>query len=113
MPLTPEGRVKKAIKAVLNRENIWFFMPQNIGMGSSGVPDFICCLPMFCGKLLGIEAKAPGKRSHTTALQDIQLAAIRAANGWAIVVDDAQQLEEFLDDCRAAAQGTGTQGHQP
>jgi hypothetical protein len=110
MPLTPEGRVKQATKAVLKRENIWFFMPQNIGLGSSGVPDFICCLPHHNGKMLAIETKAPGKRSNTTALQNLQIAAIRTARGWAIVIDDVQQLEEFLDDRRAAAQGTRNQG---
>jgi hypothetical protein len=97
MPLTPEGRVKKAVKAMLTDRKIWFFMPQAGAFGVSGVPDFICCLPAFNGKLLGIETKAPGKRANTTALQDRQIAAIRAARGWAIIIDDAAQLEEFLD----------------
>jgi hypothetical protein len=109
MPLTPEGRVKQATKAVLKRENIWFFMPQNIGLGSSGVPDFICCLPQHNGKMLAIETKAPGKRSNTTALQNLQIAAIRTARGWAIVIDDVQQLEEFLDARRSTAPRSGTQ----
>lgn len=107
MPITPEGKVKKAIKEILRRRHIWFFMPQNVGMGTSGVPDFICCVPLTdgakAGKFLGIEAKAPGKRRNTTALQDIQIAAIQAAGGWALVVDDPAQLEEFLDDYCSAA----------
>jgi len=110
MGITPEGRVKAQIKALLKARGIWFFMPQNVGMGSSGVPDFICCVPLTLhegsGKLLGIEAKSIGKRNNTTTLQDIQIAAIRAAGGWAIVVDDVAQLEEFLNaHCPAAPVG--------
>lgn len=110
MATTPEGRVKAAVKVYLKANQIWYFMPQNIGMGVSGVPDFICCLPEFGGRLLGIETKAPGKRKNTTALQDIQIAAINAAKGWAIVIDDVRQLEEFLDARRTEAQSLGVQG---
>lgn len=113
MALTPEGRVKIKIKALLKARGIWFFMPQNMGLGASGVPDFICCLPEENGKLLGIEAKAFGKRNNTTALQDKQITAIQNANGWAIVVDDVAQLEEFLNARCSAAQRAGTQGQQP
>lgn len=113
MALTPEGRVKAEIKAILKERGIWFFMPQGGAFGASGIPDFICCLPDEDGKLLGIEAKALGKRNNTTALQDGQIAGIRAAKGLAIVVDDPAQVEEFLDDRSAAAQRAGTQGQQP
>lgn len=117
MTLTPEGRVKVKIKALLTAWGIWFFMPQNMGLGVSGVPDFICCLPLTLagetGKLLAIEAKAFGKRNNTTALQDEQITAIQNANGWAIVVDDVAQLEEFLNARCSAAQRAGTQGQQP
>jgi len=113
MALTPEGRVKKQVKEILKARGIWFFMPQNVGMGVSGVPDFICCAPLpnnlKAGKFLGIECKAKGKRNNTTALQDIQIAAIQAAGGWALVVDDPSQLEEFLDHVG----GTSTQGDSP
>ena len=102
MALTPEGRVKRDIKALLISRGIWFFMPQNIGLGVSGVLDFICCIPLTSagetGKLLAIEAKAFGKRNNTTTLQDKQIESIRTANGWAIVVDDVAQLEEFLKE---------------
>jgi hypothetical protein len=117
MPLTPEGKVKQKVKTILKARGIWFFMPQNVGMGSSGVPDFICCVPLTAhstaGKFLAIETKAPGKRRNTTALQDIQIAAIRAAWGWALVVDDPAQLEEFLDDHCSATQGDCFKGKQP
>jgi hypothetical protein len=118
MALTPEGRIKAQIKPILKARNIWYFMPQNVGMGVSGVPDFICCVPLTAdgtsGRLLGIECKAPGKRRNTTALQDIQIAAIRQARGWALIVDDPAQLEEFLDHVGCpTAPSNSTQGEQP
>ena len=63
-------------------------------MGAHGIPDFICC---FQGKFVGIECKAPGKRSNTSALQDQQIAAIQAAGGMAVVVDDVGQLNELFN----------------
>jgi len=113
--MTPEGKVKAKVKAVLKARGIWYFMPQNMGMGSSGVPDFICCIPLTkdgqYGRLLGIETKAPGKIRNTTVLQDIQIAAIKAAFGWAIVVDDPAQLEEFLNVSCSPTPGLSGQGH--
>lgn len=93
MAATPEAKVKAKIKAWLKERGIWYCMPIGTGYGASGVPDFICCAG---GHLLAIEAKAPGKRRNTTDLQDIQLAAIQAAGGTAIVVDDVSQLEGIL-----------------
>ena len=89
---TPEGRVKAKIKTWLQARGIWFFMPVSSGFGVKGVPDFVCCIG---GTFLGIEAKAPGKLSNTSELQKIQLAAIKAAGGIAIVVDDVSQLDQL------------------
>lgn len=93
MAQTPEGAVKDRIKKLLKARGVWFFMPASNGFGQSGIPDFICCLD---GRLIGIEVKAPGKLKNTTAMQDIQLAAIRAAGGVAVVIDDVTQLEGIL-----------------
>jgi len=97
MAQTPEGKVKDAIKKILNKNDIWYFMPAANGFGKVGVPDFICC---WGGKFLAIEAKAKGKREYTTANQNIRIEEIRHADGWAIVVDDVKQLEEFIDEQR-------------
>ena len=97
MAQTPEGRVKDAIKKVLNEYNIWYFMPSANGFGKVGVPDFICC---WEGRFLGIEAKAKGKREQTTANQKLRIEEIHNAEGWALVVDDVQQLKEFLNEQR-------------
>ena len=95
MAQTPEGKVKDAIKKVLNARNIWFFMPAANGFGKVGVPDFICC---WSGKFLAIEAKAKGKINDTTANQKARIAEINDHNGIAIVIDDAKELERFLDE---------------
>ena len=92
MAATPESKVKAKVKAWLQAQGIWYCMPIGTGYGSSGVPDFICC---WNGRMLAIETKAPGKRNNTTLLQDKQIAAIRAAGGTAIVIDDVAQLEQL------------------
>lgn len=91
--MTPEGRVKDAVKRLLKSRGIYYYMPMNNGMGRVGAPDFICC---WDGRMLAIETKAPGKRGNTTPNQERELAAIRAAGGIAVVVDDISQLEEVL-----------------
>jgi hypothetical protein len=93
MALTPEGRVKEAVKRLLKVHGIHYIMPMQNGMGVVGVPDFLCC---WNGRFLAIETKAPGKRGNTTANQDRQLAAIADCGGIAIVVDDVNQLKEIL-----------------
>lgn len=87
--MTPEGKIKAAVKKWLQDRGVWFTMPVTGGYGKSGVPDFICC---WHGKFLAIETKAPGKRRNTTDLQDAQIKSIHQAGGAALVVDDVSQL---------------------
>lgn len=83
MATTPEGRVKKRIREVLNRIGCYYVMPATGGYGKSGVPDFLIC---YQGRFIGIEAKAgPGK---TTALQDANLDAIADNGGIALVINE-------------------------
>jgi hypothetical protein len=95
MAQTPEGKVKDAVKKELKARKIWFFMPAANGFGKVGVPDIICCAD---GKFLAIETKAPGKRNNTTPNQERCIEEIQLANGWAIVVDDVQQVRDFLNE---------------
>jgi hypothetical protein len=92
--MTPEGKVKEAVKRALKARGVWFFMPMQNGFGVVGIPDFICC---FKGRFLAVETKAPGKRNTTTANQDRKLQEIKDHNGLSIVVDDVQQLIDFLE----------------
>jgi Holliday junction resolvase len=41
--LTPEGRVKKQLRAVLDELGVYYFMPATGGYGRSGVPDIVGC----------------------------------------------------------------------
>ena len=93
MATTPEGKVKTAVKKRLKELGVWFCMPMGTGFGNSGVPDFLCC---WDGQFLAIETKAPGKRSNTTTLQNIQIAGINKAGGTAVVIDDVAQLEPIF-----------------
>jgi hypothetical protein len=94
--VTPEGKVKDAIKKLLKSRDIWYYLPVSNGMGQHGIPDFICCVPPT-GKFLAIETKAPGKLRTVTPLQERAIGNIRAAKGWALVVDDVLQVISFLD----------------
>jgi Holliday junction resolvase len=93
--MTPEARTKAAIVKWLKARSIWYFMPVSNGMGRHGIPDFICC---WGGKFLAIEAKAAGKRANTSALQEREIEAIRSARGWAVVIDDVSQLDEYFKE---------------
>lgn len=95
MAMTPEGKVKAAVKKELKARGIFFFLPVSNGMGQVGIPDFICCCQ---GMFLAIETKAPGKRGNTTANQDRVIKEIIGADGIAIVIDDVAQLQEFLEN---------------
>ena len=93
MASTPEGKVKEACKKYLKSIGAWFFMPVSNGMGQVGIPDIICC---YKGIFVAVETKAPGKRGSTTANQDRVIQEIQNADGWAIVVDNVDQLREFF-----------------
>lgn len=76
---TPEGRIKLVVDRILKRHGIWYFKPVSNGMGTHGIPDYICCIPPN-GRLLGVECK--GKDGlQPTSLQMVQLGLINAHGG--------------------------------
>jgi Holliday junction resolvase len=83
MATTPESKVKTKIKAILKAHGAYYAMPIGSGYGSSGVPDFLCCLN---GEFLAIEAKAGN--GTTTALQDQNLREIGDAGGRALIINE-------------------------
>lgn len=91
--MTPEGKVKKQIKAVLDRHRCYYFMPVQNGMGAPGL-DFHCTVPG--GMSLNIEAKAPGKKP--TARQLLTMEAMRSAGAYTIVVDGTEASLVALDE---------------
>lgn len=94
MASTPEVKVKKRIRKILEASKAYFAMPIGTGYGNSGVPDFLVC---HKGRFIGIEAKAGA--GVTTALQDAHLAAIRKAGGETLIVNEhnLDKLQELLD----------------
>lgn len=93
---TPEGKVKKRIKEILNAHapDVWYTMPIGTGYGRSGVPDFI---GVSNGQFFAIEAKS-GK-NQPTALQLLTIDKIHEAGGWALVVN-----EDNIDDVKSLLQ---------
>jgi Holliday junction resolvase len=96
MALTPEAKVKKKVKEILDQMGVYHFSPMQNGMGRAGIPDIIGCLE---GQFLGIECKA-GKGT-TTALQERELTRIQNAGGYALVVNETNinqlwEIKEWL-----------------
>ena len=81
--MTPEAKVKTAIKKMLDAHEVYYFMPAANGYGRAGIPDIVCCIN---GCFLAIECKA-GKGT-TTALQDRELIAIHKAGGSAVIINE-------------------------
>lgn len=94
MAQTPEGKVKAAVKKLLQKHNVYSFMPVQNGMGKPGL-DFHCVLH---GVAFFIETKAPGKRP--TPRQEMTILEVQAAGAMWFVIDRAdglQELEAYLD----------------
>jgi predicted house-cleaning noncanonical NTP pyrophosphatase (MazG superfamily) len=100
--MTPEGKVKTAVKRMLVELGVYFFMPPGVGYGRAGIPDIVACCS---GRFLAIECKA-GKGT-TTALQDRELALIEEAGGFIFVARE-NNLEELCDLIEAIRKVTGT-----
>ncbi len=94
MAATPEARLKKHIRKILEESKTYFAMPIGTGYGNSGVPDFLVC---HKGRFIGIEAKANG--GQATALQLMNLQKIRDAGGTSLIVNEhnLDELKELLD----------------
>jgi Holliday junction resolvase len=92
--MTPEGKVKKRVTALLKARGAYYFTPVTGGFGTSGVPDIVAC---YKGKFLGIECKAGGRQP--TALQLKNLEDIQKNGGESLVIreDTIDLLEELLN----------------
>ena len=83
MASTPESKVKKSVKNVLESLGAYYVMPVTSGFGRSGAPDFLVCLG---GRFIGIECKAGNKRP--TALQLDNLEQIEKCGGLSLVINE-------------------------
>ena len=99
MAQTPEGKVKKKVRDLLNRLGIWHYLPANNGYGRHGIPDFVAIVN---GQFVGIEVKAD-RTKKPTALQIRCGEEITAAGGvWFLVYDDGTlaTLEAYIKTTR-------------
>jgi|TARA_R110000868_G_scaffold300143_1_gene560572 Holliday junction resolvase len=95
MAATPEKKVKDKVIKILKEHGVYYFYASTHGFGRSGVPDLVCCCN---GRFIAIECKA-GKNT-TTALQDREIAAIHAAGGVAVVINETNidSVELLLEE---------------
>jgi hypothetical protein len=91
--MTPEAKVKMALKDLLRKLHAYWHMPVQNGMGSPAL-DFHVCLPIVVtqemvgktvGLYVGVETKRPG--GQPTTRQSRTMDEIRAAHGIALLID--------------------------
>ncbi len=90
--MTPEGKVKKEIKAYLDSLGAYYFMPVQTGYGAKTI-DFLCCVR---GQFVGIEAKAPGE--VPTKFQSLTMTAMHNAGGIAFATDSLERTKRYIED---------------
>jgi len=83
MASTPEVKVKKQIRKLLDEAGAYYAMPIGTGYGNSGVPDFLIC---HKGRFIAVEAKAGSNKP--TALQEMHLQKISDRGGIALVINE-------------------------
>ena len=103
MATTPESKVKKAVRTLLDELGIYHFMPPANGFGRAGIPDIVACMD---GHFIAIECKA-GKGT-TTALQDRELNAILNHGGTVFIA-----REDNLEDLQQLLMGLRDELHRP
>lgn len=91
--MTPEAKVKKKVRAMLEKHEAYYAMPATGGYGASGVPDFLVC---HHGRFIGVECKANGGKP--TALQLNNMKQIERAGGVTLVINETNidELETLL-----------------
>jgi hypothetical protein len=88
--VTPEGKVKARISAILKRLSVQYVMPIAGPISTPGVSDYICNVG---GLFVAIEAKA-GK-GKLTPLQKVFLERAKEGGGFGLVITEANV--EFLE----------------
>jgi len=87
---TPESKVKKQVKKILDDLGAYHFSPMMDGYGRSGVPDIIAC---YKGRFIGIECKAGDNKPTLLQLRNIE--DIKRNQGLAIVINE-DNIESLL-----------------
>jgi len=87
---TPESKVKKQVKKILDDLGAYHFSPMMDGYGRSGVPDIIAC---YKGRFIGIECKSGDNKPTLLQLRNID--DIKRNQGLAIVINEGN-IESLL-----------------
>lgn len=92
--MTPEAKVKRKVRDLLEKHGAYYAMPVTGGYGASGVPDFLVC---HHGRFIGIECKAGSNKP--TALQISNMRKIELAGGATVVIneDNMNDLVKLLE----------------
>lgn len=89
---TPEGRLKREIKAYLNSRGIyWAIIPEG-AYGKSGDPDIIAC---YKGMFVGLEAKT--YEGYQSNIQKVRQREIEDSGGVYAIVRSVEEVEKALD----------------
>lgn len=89
--MTPEGKVKARVKALLKQHGAYWHMPVQNGLGAPSL-DFIGC---HQGRFFGIETKAENKQP--TPRQAMTMKEMEAAKGTTFLVNEVTGLS-LLED---------------
>ena len=92
--MTPEGKVKDALKKYFTEIGAWHYWPVSNGMGRHGIPDCIAC---YKGFFISVETKKVGGKC--TALQLREGSAILGAEGFWTVFDGTNigTIQEYIE----------------
>lgn len=87
-----ENDVKKLVKKLLNKYNVFWFCPGAGSFGKIGMPDIIA---IYNGRFAGIECKF-GNRKQTALQQEFEQR-VKAAGGVYVVINDECTSEKVLN----------------
>lgn len=88
------------IRRLKKMDGLYYFKVHGSVMGRAGIPDIIGCLRVpirgkgVVGLFFALEVKRPG--THTTPIQDVEIARARRAAARVAVVRSADEAEEYL-----------------
>lgn len=102
-----ERDVKDRMKEIFDKMKIWWFMYIPVGYGKSGIPDFICCVPVkitpdMVGKTYGFffAPEAKFDSNEPSDLQGVQMHQIKQAKGATCIInkDNVEKLPQIIKE---------------
>lgn len=90
--MTPEGKLKKQVKAYLRSIGAYQFWPVQTGYGAATLD----CLACINGRWVAIETKAPGLMP--TPRQSSTIGEMSKAGGIAFATDSIERTRKYIED---------------